>query len=1274
MVAPTTARPAKSKQKRPPNPPQPPSTRPPFPPPMPPYSYHDGQYPPAMLQGQYFAPPPQQNMFYPPYPPYPHYQGPPPAGYALRYEPPPHPTSGGYYVPTPPAVPLPPAGVSKAPALSPQDFPLLKSSSTSTTLSRASPAKVSISDPSGRKVEMAPPAVAKAAKAAAQTVPFDAGVAASLQPITEEFQRSLRRLRKVDAMLGQALGRPAVAMEQQLLMEDLNSFATVQSEAFSAVAKGCGLRVAGYPHMGDDSAPFNFDLVKLLEASATDVQQKQLEIAAIGNYAFTIEDAVILSNAAHGFFQVSVPDPTTCVEPGQSAQISLACNSGWRTSAGKVDATLCLIVTVSSHSCASSADAKPSLPRIGSLSLLLTRNISISFVDRVSPLSVLAGKFTPAWLRELASFDLTPSQIATMPAPPSGLNLRRWLHANMPNITDPTINQLVSLPIVSMLPDQQESRLFLKLSPDTFGLHFDLLLRLELGAVQRQYAEYTLYDSTLEFHSKANEPGCSNYLIKVPGIADGKPPLQRGDPVHVRFFPLVLTQDNYESSKWTVKEHRGWVHNLVRRDGKVFVGLPDIMATGDGGQSSLHMFKYVVSFPLPVEEAALARRALLALDAGNNGEHTAMDGLRTMLFPTESDCKVLDDNIPLGDPEPTLTFYNNELNPAQKMAAERLVQGDYGDVPFVIIGGPGTGKTSTLAECCMQILKKERSPTARVIVSAPSNSACDTIARRLAAYLGPDELIRINHPSRRTEDEVPEDLRRYCCTTQIDGILFHTVPPLATLMKYKVVVVTCIDAALLQSLGLANKDLRATLQPNRTPLANDPLFHFTHLLIDEAGQATEPDTLLPLTLLTDALPSITRTAKLVLCGDPYQLGPRVTSHPARAAHLHISLMERLIVSQKLYQPSHSGRLDLRIAPKPGSDPRVIQKGKRVRPTVCTLDDNYRSHPSLLTVPSRLFYNSRLRAVGEPCETHRVVIAGLEGVLVNPRLPMMVVDVGEEDSDAVAEVVEGDGVSGWWNLREAREVVRVARGVVEAGVVEAREVGVMSPFREQVKRIRSMLRKTTIRTSGVPSKKAKTLRDVNVGTVEDYQGQEFPIILISPVRTRPSALAKDMENDMGLIGFPKRFNVAVTRAKSLCVVVGRVELLVRDAGWSEWIGGVQTRGGVLRVRSHGDADPVGLEIGGAVLEAGLEDGEIPEPASERTRGTPLGEELEDGEIPEAEVGRKPVALTGFFAESASGSYEELGGLELDLDDMTIQPDVVGDAFFGEYGELGGLDEG
>ena len=70
---------------------------------------------------------------------------------------------------------------------------------------------------------------------------------------------------------------------------------------------------------------------------------------------------------------------------------------------------------------------------------------------------------------------------------------------------------------------------------------------------------------------------------------------------------------------------------------------------------------------------------------------------------------------------------------------------------------------------------------------------------------------------------------------------------------------------------------------------------------------------------------------------------------------------------------------------------------------------------------------------------------------------------------------------------------------------------------------------------------KNLGAVNVGTVDDYQGQEKRVLFISTVLTHHVA-------QHHLVFNAKRFNVAVTRAKALLVVVGNPLAMFEDPSW------------------------------------------------------------------------------------------------------------------------------
>ncbi|HIC98301.1 MAG TPA: IGHMBP2 family helicase, partial [Pyrodictiaceae archaeon] len=112
-------------------------------------------------------------------------------------------------------------------------------------------------------------------------------------------------------------------------------------------------------------------------------------------------------------------------------------------------------------------------------------------------------------------------------------------------------------------------------------------------------------------------------------------------------------------------------------------------------------------------------------------------------------------NILLGIKEPSQVkeeveiseFFNKKLNDTQKTAVKlALGAKDF----FLIHGPPGTGKTVTLTELILQLVKQGY----KVIATADSNIAVDNLLLNLSQYSL--KLVRIGHPAR-----IMEELERF---------------------------------------------------------------------------------------------------------------------------------------------------------------------------------------------------------------------------------------------------------------------------------------------------------------------------------------------------------------------------------------------------------------------------------------------------------------------------------------------------------------------------------
>eukprot|EP00934_Nitzschia_sp_Nitz4_P007089 Nitzschia sp. Nitz4//scaffold24_size164493//27264//29792//NITZ4_002309-RA/size164493-processed-gene-0.184-mRNA-1//1//CDS//3329544057//7079//frame0 len=552
--------------------------------------------------------------------------------------------------------------------------------------------------------------------------------------------------------------------------------------------------------------------------------------------------------------------------------------------------------------------------------------------------------------------------------------------------------------------------------------------------------------------------------------------------------------------------------------------------------------------------------------------HLHPSAARELLFPTTP---------PKVPPCTTITLPAS-LNPAQatfvKTVLARTITptSEFVRPPLLLTGPAGTGKTSTLLKAVLQVLKLQ--PTGgdvtnpkRILICTPSHTACDVITRKLAKELDRRQLFRLYDPS-RSVNLVPADM--FSFARQDDTGAF-TFPSASELLQFTVIVCTCQDAHLLYMSGFTNASLRrrrtcvqiaiqTTLAANGLSIeggaqitgANTP--HFTHLFLDEAAQATEPETLIPLSVVVDDDPD-TPKVEIALAGDPRQLRPTVYCSHVRPV-LSKSLLERL-----LRLPELGGREHMLGPPTPTTWTTMDELlefsfqtlNQEQPPLAVFLPYSYRGHPAFLHMPSKLFYADKLRHVPanvspQESEVEEKKWSSLVEILRDsPSIVQVPADVEAQDWPIHFRAVHGEhdevvsasrgfvGSQTWYNPVEASVVSDIVQRLCQQGGVGTEEIGVMAAFRMQAVKIRLALRE-------------RGLGAVNVGTVEDYQAVERKIIVLSLTRSKAAFLDSDEKDDSGLFRQPKRMNVALTRSEKLLVVVGNPNIMQTDPCWSPWL--------------------------------------------------------------------------------------------------------------------------
>ena len=406
-----------------------------------------------------------------------------------------------------------------------------------------------------------------------------------------------------------------------------------------------------------------------------------------------------------------------------------------------------------------------------------------------------------------------------------------------------------------------------------------------------------------------------------------------------------------------------------------------------------------------------------------------------------------------------------------------------------------------------------------ILLCAPSNPAADILAKRLRKYLTPKEMFRLNGCS-RTFAEVPNTLLPHCF---VQNDIF-SIPPLPDLLRKKVVISTCNDANILVQARATNRDIASLqghvsemLYPFHCPPRNIPC-HWLALIIDEAAQATEPETLIPLTVVAPHS-SFNNASKpaFVMAGDEHQLSPRTYD---RTTPLRVSLFERLSKG-----PPYSSH--------PLARKRMGRNGpsQTIRPPFVNLTRNYRSHPAILAMPSALFYSNTL--IPEATETDKLLRwNGWRG----RRWPVLFACNGGMDE---CEDLRNLG-TGWYNTWEAEKALKYASDLVSSGLIaRISDICIMSPFPTQVRRLRERARDWG-------------LYELNIGPMEAFQGLESCVVIICTTRARRRFLKNDEAKAMGIVDNEKKFNVAITRAKEGLIVIGNPWTMSTNVYWDAFL--------------------------------------------------------------------------------------------------------------------------
>ena len=471
--------------------------------------------------------------------------------------------------------------------------------------------------------------------------------------------------------------------------------------------------------------------------------------------------------------------------------------------------------------------------------------------------------------------------------------------------------------------------------------------------------------------------------------------------------------------------------------------------------------------------------------------------------------------------------------------------------PVVCIQGPpGTGKTAVVVEIIAQAIARGE----RVLACAPSNLAVDNLVERLAGVEGvrpvrvgaperisaaalsssldaqvtahseaffaqqrldsQDAALRLRRMMQRANDGTKmSKAERATLEADIDALKAYQRKLTKTGTKRKKLATSSIlrgaNVVLATNAG-AGADAIQTLPP------------FDLVVVDEAAQASEPSTWIPLA----------RARRAVLIGDPKQLAPIVRSREAAQAGLALSLMSRLMSKTSTSSPDASESLGvLSVA----------------------LDTQYRSHEAISSWCSVESYNGRLNAAESVKDG---LLCHLPGVLQTPvtTTPMFMLSTRSNGGRVPVECIERRVGGSYINEGEATIVASHVLLLLKSGV-KASDIAVISPYAAQVRLLRAVF-----------SSALEDVQDsasVEVSSIDAFQGREAQAVVISMVRANRA-------RDVGFLADARRMNVAVSRAKRHVSIVGDHKTITNDAFLERLVKHVECVGSFKTNSSYLDA--------------------------------------------------------------------------------------------------------
>ncbi|KAN0077909.1 P-loop containing nucleoside triphosphate hydrolase protein [Elaphomyces granulatus] len=520
------------------------------------------------------------------------------------------------------------------------------------------------------------------------------------------------------------------------------------------------------------------------------------------------------------------------------------------------------------------------------------------------------------------------------------------------------------------------------------------------------------------------------------------------------------------------------------------------------------------------------RQTMQKMEKMNESEHTAF---MRILFGD------LAPSPPEYDTLGPIDFVDRSLNDSQKEAVRlSLASREIA----LIHGPPGTGKTHTLIELVLQMLRRNL----RVLVCGPSNVSVDNIVERLSPHRLP--IVRIGHPARLLPSVLDQSLETMTQNSDAAAIVKDIRKDIdnkqASIRKTR-------NGRERRAIYGELKDLRKEFRERESKCVDDLVrgskvvlatLHgaggyqlknqrFDVVIIDEASQALEAQCWVPLLYASRA----------VLAGDHLQLPPTIKSLHSKPKKGQMQGNQLSGIDESLGVNSGQPEILAGISLETTLFDRLIYlHGKSIKKMLTV---QYRMHDKIMSFPSDKLYGSKLIAADSVKARLLKDLPYEVEDTDDTREPLVFWDTQgghfpekTEDDDILKKgSLLGESKS---NDMEAAIAARHVDNLVKAGV-KPEDIAVVTPYNAQVALLSQLLK--------------DKYPGVELGSVDGFQGREKEAVVISLVRS-------NSEHSVGFLAEKRRLNVAMTRPKRHLCVCGDSETISRGSQflqhWMEFL--------------------------------------------------------------------------------------------------------------------------